>query len=55
VVRQDLGIKGIEDLANRMHRFDLLPHADITALVDDRFARQVDLSGITDVASILAR
>ncbi len=43
----------IQALADQMHRFDLVPHTDITALVDDRFARQANLNSVTDLASIL--
>ncbi len=45
----------IQALADKMQRFDLVPHNDITALVDDRFARQANLDGVTDLASILPR
>ncbi len=45
----------IQELADKMHRYGLVSHTDITALVDDRFARQVDLSDVTDLASILPR
>ena len=48
-------IDEIQELADRMHRFGLVPHTDITSLVEDRFARQVKLSGIKDLASILPR
>jgi NitT/TauT family transport system substrate-binding protein len=43
----------IQELADKMLRFGLVPHAEITALVDDRFARRADLTAVTDLASIL--
>ncbi len=45
----------IKALAEKMHRFDLVVHTDITGLVDDGFARRADLEGVTDLASILLR
>ncbi len=45
----------IQELAEKMHAFDLVPHADIEGLVDDRFACQAHLGGITDLTSILPR
>ena len=44
----------IQSLAEKMHRFGLVVHTDITGLVEDRFARRADLNGITDLTSILA-
>lgn len=43
----------IQDLADRMHRLALITHTDITALVDDRFARRAELGGVDDFDSIL--
>ena len=43
----------IQYLADMMQRFDLISGNDITGLVEDRFARNVDLSDITDLESIL--
>ncbi len=45
----------IQNLAQKMHRFGLVVHTDVTGLVEDGFARQTDLGGITDFASILPR
>ncbi|MBL0714127.1 MAG: ABC transporter substrate-binding protein [Desulfosarcina sp.] len=46
-------VSEIQELADKMHRYNLIPNTDITTLVDDRFARQVDLNGVTDLESIL--
>ncbi len=43
----------IQYLADLMQRFDLISGNDITGLVEDRFARNVDLSDITDLESII--
>jgi len=40
-------------LADEMKRFKLLESADIKGLVDDRFAREANMEGITDFQSIL--
>jgi len=40
-------------LAQEMKRFNLIQDTGIEGLVDDRFARETDLNGITDVNSIL--
>ncbi len=45
----------IQNLAEKMQRFDLVAHTDITGLVDDGFARRANLGGVTDLASILHR
>lgn len=42
----------IRYLAEQMARFKLIESTDIDGLVDDSFAKNVDLSGITDVKSI---
>jgi NitT/TauT family transport system substrate-binding protein len=44
----------IQSLADWMRHFGLIAHNDVTGLVDDRFAREVDLSGIADWESILS-
>jgi hypothetical protein len=36
-----------------MARYDLIPHADIAGLVDDRLARRAPLDDIDDLKSIL--
>lgn len=41
-------------IAKLMVRFGLLQKDNIDGLVDDRFAQNADLSGVTDVASILS-
>lgn len=43
----------IQQIAKLMVRFGLLQEDNIEGLVEDRFARQADLSGVTDLASIL--
>lgn len=43
----------IQHLADEMVRFGLLKSNDISGLVDDRFAKDANLRGITDVGSIL--
>ncbi|MFH1117311.1 MAG: ABC transporter substrate-binding protein [Pseudomonadota bacterium] len=43
----------IKYLADQMVRFKLLENADTKGLVDDRFAKNVNLEGITDIGSIL--
>ncbi|MDQ7781795.1 MAG: ABC transporter substrate-binding protein [Desulfomonilaceae bacterium] len=43
----------IQYLADQMVRFDLLESADTDGLIDDRFAREANLEGITDLNSIL--
>lgn len=43
----------IQYLADQMVRFDLLKSADIKGLIDDRFAKEANLEGITDLKSIL--
>jgi NitT/TauT family transport system substrate-binding protein len=43
----------IQEIADKMLRSGLVSHADITDLVDDRFARQADLKAVTDLTSIL--
>lgn len=45
--------KEIQAMADLMHRYRLIEHADITGLVDDRFAREANLEGIDTVDSIL--
>ena len=40
-------------LADQMVRFGLLEHGNIDGLIDDRFAKNADLSNITDLKSIL--
>lgn len=44
----------IQLLADEMKRFKLIQDAGIKGLVDDRFAREANLDGITDVKSILS-
>lgn len=43
----------IQYLADQMVRFDLLKKNDIKGLVDDRFAKQARVDGVTDFQSIL--
>jgi NitT/TauT family transport system substrate-binding protein len=43
----------IQHLSEEMKRFNLIESADINGLVDDRFAREANLDGITDLSSIL--
>lgn len=43
----------MQHLAEQMVRFKLLDENDITGLVEDRFAKDADLKGITDIKSIL--
>ncbi len=43
----------IQYLADEMVRFKLLESSDIKGLIDDRFAKNADLEGITDLKSIL--
>ena len=43
----------LQQMAELMVQFGLLKDAYIDGLVDDRFARQADLTGISDVNSIL--
>ena len=43
----------MQHLANLMMRFKLIEHNKISGLIEDSFAKTVDLSGITDIASIL--
>ena len=43
----------MQQIAELMVRFGLLQKKNIEGLVDDRFARQADLTGVTDLASIL--
>lgn len=45
----------IQFLADQMKRFSLIKDADVSGLVDDTFAREADLTGITDLRSILKR
>jgi NitT/TauT family transport system substrate-binding protein len=40
-------------IADLMVRFGLIKNSDITGLIEDEFVRQVDLSGISDLKSIL--
>lgn len=42
-----------EDMAKRMVELDLIKNADITGLIEDRFARSVDLRGIDDLDSVM--
>jgi NitT/TauT family transport system substrate-binding protein len=46
-------VSEIQQLADLMVRFHLIDDNDIDGLVEDRFAREADLNGITDVDSIL--
>ena len=43
----------LQHMADLMARYDLIPHADIAGLVDDRLARHATLDGIDDLNSIL--
>lgn len=43
----------IQQLADLMAEFGLSAGPEITGLIDDRFAREADLGGITDFASII--
>jgi NitT/TauT family transport system substrate-binding protein len=43
----------MQHLADLMVRFNQIEHNDISGLIEDSFARATDLSGITDIASIL--
>lgn len=43
----------IQFLADEMRRFKLLENTNISGLVEDRFAREADLDGITDLKSVL--
>jgi NitT/TauT family transport system substrate-binding protein len=43
----------IQHIADLMHRHGLASHSDTTGLVEDRFAREVNLEGIDNLASIL--
>jgi len=43
----------IQSLADLMVHFKLIDHNDTSGLVEDRFARGADLSGISNVGSIL--
>jgi NitT/TauT family transport system substrate-binding protein len=43
----------IQDIADMMRRYGLSSDDDITGLVEDRFAREVNLEGIDGLASIL--
>ncbi len=43
----------IQYLADQMVRYNLLERNDITGLVEDRFARNANLQGITDLRSII--
>ncbi len=45
----------IQFLADQMKRFKLIKDADVSGLVDDTFAGQADLTGMTDPRSILKR
>jgi NitT/TauT family transport system substrate-binding protein len=42
----------LQKMADLMVRFNLIEHADIDGLVDDRFALAVDTEGIDDIESI---
>jgi len=46
-------IAEIQQLADLMVRYHLIDDNDIAGLVEDRFARDADLEGITDVSSIM--
>ena len=43
----------MQQMADLMMRFKLIEHNKISGLIEDSFAKTVDLSGITDIASIL--
>jgi NitT/TauT family transport system substrate-binding protein len=45
----------IQYLADQMVRYNLLQRNDITDLVEDRFAKNANLDGITDVGSIIRK
>jgi len=42
----------MQRMADLMVRFGLIEDNDISGLIEDRFARAADLSGVTDFASI---
>ena len=44
-----------QDMADRMVKLNLLKRSDIDGLIEDRFARSVDLSGVTDLQSIIKK
>ncbi len=43
----------MQEIADMMKKFGLLENADISGLVDDRFARSVKVEGVQDIESIL--
>ena len=43
----------MQHMADLMMRFKLIEHNEISGLIEDSFAKAVDLRGITDIASIL--
>jgi NitT/TauT family transport system substrate-binding protein len=42
----------MQQMADLMMRFKLIEHNEISGLIEDSFAKAVDLNGITDIASI---
>ncbi len=44
----------LQEIADLMVRFDLIKMASITGLVDNRFAREADVTGVGDLESILS-
>jgi NitT/TauT family transport system substrate-binding protein len=55
-IRYDQFVPRLDELqymADLMLHFNLISHNDIAGLVDDRFAKRVDLAGITDFKSVL--
>ena len=45
----------LQKMADLMVRFDLLEQADISGLIDDRFARAAQTAGIEDLKSIFIK
>jgi NitT/TauT family transport system substrate-binding protein len=45
----------MQHMARMMVRFDLLEEESVEGLVDDRFAKRADVTGIADVDSILQK
>ena len=45
----------LQKMADLMVRFDLLEQADISGLIDDRFAREAQTAGIEDLKSIFTK
>ena len=43
----------MQQIADLMLRFDLIPDNDISGLVEDKFAQEVSLDGVSGVDTIL--